>query len=201
MKLQGCLYAPRFLAGLADSGRQIQLRSFELMLEVSDNDDTSEQNLVKFFQAFQSLQELYISITYGSDTYNGISGSIIGHRSSLERLVYHERKIIPIDSDDDYGSYEDDDNYLHRLSYRDVGIEPDQDTTPFARNDFTMLLQNTSLECVGFCERPSALVCDLDLILELNFSNSNSGKENTASTNTTTNTTGSELEALAYPHW
>lgn len=196
LKLQGCRYTPKFLAGLADSGRQIQLRSFELMLEVSDNHETAEQDLAIFFQAFQSLLELYINITYSSDTYNGISGSIIGHRNSLERLVYHERKIIPIDSDDDYGSYEDDDKYLHRPSYRDVGIEPDQDITPFARNDFTRLLQNTCLKCVGFCERPSALVCDFDLSLDLNFSNSKSGKENTASTNTT----GSELEALAYPH-
>lgn len=196
LKLHGCLYAPKFLAGLADSGRQIQLRSFELMLEVSDNDETSEQNLARFFQAFQCLQELYINITYSSDTYNGISGSIIGHSNSLQRLVYHERKIIPIDSDDDYGSYEDDDNYLHRLSYRDLGIEPDQGITPFARNDFTRLLQNTCLECVGFCERPSALVCDFDLSLDLKISDSKSGKEITASANPTR----SELEAIAYPH-
>jgi hypothetical protein len=169
LKLHGCLYAPQFLAGLADSGREIQLRSVELAVEVSDNDEGSEQNLARFFQAFQCLQELYISITYSSDTYNGISGSIIGHRNSLQRLVYHEKKIIPIDSDDDYGSYEDDNNYLHRLSYKDVGIEPDQDITPFARDDFTRLLQDTFLECIGFCERPRALVCKFDGSINLKF--------------------------------
>jgi hypothetical protein len=132
------------------------------MLELLDYDEARERNLAKIFHAFQGLQELYINITYSSDTYRGIYESISSHGTSLRRLVYHERKRIPIDDDDDYGSYEDDDNYQRRLDYRDIDIEPDQDVTPFARNDFTKLLQNTHLECVGFCERPSNLVREFD---------------------------------------
>lgn len=144
-----------------DLGRRIQLRSLELILKISDADEAYERDLDRFFQACQSIQELYVNVSYGSDTYNPVSGSIATHCTSLRRLIYHERMRITLDSDDDYGSYEDDDNYQCRLDYGDFDIEPDQDVTPFARNDFIKLLQNAQLKCVGFCERPGALVCNI----------------------------------------
>lgn len=158
LRLQKCRNTPAFLAGLANSGHQIRLHTLEVVLTL-DYDDDCEENLGKFLETFQSLQELYIQITYSGDTYSGVSQSIFSHRASLRRLVYHERQKLSLDSDDDYGSYEDNDNYQHQLGYTQVGVDPDQDITPFAREDFYKLLRGTSLECVGFCERPSALVC------------------------------------------
>lgn len=151
-----------------DLGGRIQLRSLELILKISDADEACERDFDRVFQACQSIQELYFNVIYGSNTYNPVSGSIATHCTSLRRLIYHERMRITIDSDDDYGSYEDDDIYQRRLDYGDFDIEPDQDVTPFGRSDFTKLLQNEPLTCVGFCERPGALVCDIFQCLVLN---------------------------------
>lgn len=158
MKLQECINTPAFLAGLVDSGCLIQLRTLELTIKESDHELNWEEDISKFFRAFHSLQELYVQITYHGATYRGISGSISCHCASLRRLVYHERQSLPLDSDDDYGSYEDDDDYQNRLNYRDIGLDSDQDMTPFAKSNFPQMLQNTHLECVGLCERPASLV-------------------------------------------
>ncbi|EFR02411.1 hypothetical protein MGYG_05407 [Nannizzia gypsea CBS 118893] len=94
LKLQECAGTSAFLKALSNSTQQLRLRSFQLMLNIRDqslNVDLSHTlpgAITKFLMAFQSLEDLYFSIT--DTTLNNIDyRAIRNHYPTLRRLVLH----------------------------------------------------------------------------------------------------------------
>lgn len=149
LKLQNCRDCAKFLLALIDSDKIIRLKLFHLSI---DDRDPKEAPVNKFLEAFEGLEELGLLIKPGMATPK-YWNSVIHHKSTLKRFVYHERCF----------------NYDTRLSGRGDEHKEFVDNLPFTEREdstadnieasFGELLAWSGLECLALCDDLGSLVC------------------------------------------
>ena len=90
LKLWNCPGAYELLKDFAESDLEIELTSFEFVDDADGNCDDIDIYLVDFLNAFAGLKDLYLLVR-GPANWHYIGLGIISHKSSLTRLVIHDR--------------------------------------------------------------------------------------------------------------
>lgn len=97
LALWDCPEVLAFLDLLSDSAFPLQIKRFELCCDntVQKNETQRDlEQLLRFLLSFKGLIDLHLRLSGFRDT-EYMHSAIAHHRSSLKRLIYHERKIIP----------------------------------------------------------------------------------------------------------
>lgn len=112
LTLRNCPNQLRLLHSLSTSHHPPQLKRFEacfdfLLYEPGEQQYSSV--VARFLCSFRGLQDLYLRLSNFPESEFCIQDGIRHHQSTLKTLIYHERKLIPIDAD---GLFEDDRDVL-----------------------------------------------------------------------------------------
>jgi len=89
LKLWNCQGTFDLLDNIVDSQQIIRLDSLELVVNAKQHTDLEEISTSKFLQAFSGLRDLYLLLPLLE--WDVIANSVIGHLSTLKRLVLHAR--------------------------------------------------------------------------------------------------------------
>ena len=148
LKLQNCRGCAEFLLALIDADKILRLKMFHLSI---DDRDTKEAPVNKFLEAFEGLEELGLLIKPGMATPN-YWNSVIHHKSTLKRFVYHERryKYHALSSREDSYEFLDDQPFTQRED------RPEN----YSEASFGELLAWSGLECLALCDDLASLVCN-----------------------------------------
>ena len=126
----------RPLGNIVDSQQIIRLDSLELVVNAKQHIDLEEISTSKFLQAFSGLLDLYLLLPIlGWDV---IANSVIGHLSTLKRLVLHARTI------DIY------DELIHFEEHRDGDVD--------WNNELACILLRANCDMVGIGNPPAFMV-------------------------------------------
>ena len=100
LKLHRCKDTHLLLRAIVHAAQSLKLESLDLMMEdFATKQDWGGSGLTAFLQSFNSLQQLYLSITpSGEITTEQYFESILCHASTMKRLVYHEMTLHQPDS-------------------------------------------------------------------------------------------------------
>lgn len=110
LTLRNCPQVLNFLGLLADSVFPLQIKRFELCYDDTIQKTETQRDLgqlLRFLVSFEGLIDLHLRLS-GFEDAESMHSAIGHHCSSLKRLSYHERKIIP-------GNYEDLDYMRDRI--------------------------------------------------------------------------------------
>jgi hypothetical protein len=102
LKLWNCQGTFDLLDNIVDSQQVIRLDSLELVVDAREHTDLEEIPTSKFLQAFSGLRDLYLLLPILE--WNVITNGVMGHLSTLKRLVLHARTI---DMDDESDRFEE----------------------------------------------------------------------------------------------
>lgn len=92
LNLRNCSNAGSLLSKWVDSGNPIKLSSLELVVQSRSIEDDDDGRIISFISSFKGLTSLHLLIS----AKEGVTGDrywpcIYHHRSTLTRLIYHER--------------------------------------------------------------------------------------------------------------
>jgi len=96
LQLRNCPASLELLETLLEQGITLKLKSFELAIDwdclhhYQDFDEARTEVIFRFLDSFQGLEDLFLLLTQPLEWYL-IVNSIGNHRSTLKRLVVHER--------------------------------------------------------------------------------------------------------------
>ncbi|THC87006.1 hypothetical protein EYZ11_013549 [Aspergillus tanneri] len=62
-------------------------------------DPSASLTIIDFLLSFHGLQHLYLKVANFPRSVHGFQDAIYHHRSTPQSLVYHERQLVPIDTD------------------------------------------------------------------------------------------------------
>ncbi|TRX92264.1 hypothetical protein FHL15_006879 [Xylaria flabelliformis] len=142
LKLRLCPGWSSFLRTLYESGRGVNLKSFELKNSIDLTDDFEEYDISDFLNSFTGLEELYLSVVDPSSPFL-LWKAALHHSSSLRRMVYQVRT-ENVFGDSKYCGEEED---LINLSMRSIK----------AWKRLTYHLGALDLECLGLTCPPFRL--------------------------------------------
>jgi len=140
LKLRNCPGTNALLEMLVDSDQTIRLTSLELVVRsLYPEESTSRPAACRFLQMFHGLKDLFMLVDAPESATETYWRAVLYHKSTLRRVVYHERCV---DLDDESPNLE---------LPMDNGLKWDRsmfDSFP-----------GSDLECVGLCDSPVYLVC------------------------------------------
>ncbi|OJJ65594.1 hypothetical protein ASPBRDRAFT_79703 [Aspergillus brasiliensis CBS 101740] len=126
----------RFLQLLARAKDPLSLQHFEFCSDyLRDSEDRlASSAIVEFLLSFRDLRRLYLKVVNFPRFLPGLGDAIKHHRATLHGLVFHERRLMPIDAE----------RILEDL--RDVNM---------ASPNIPQILRHSSPVALGFCLRPA----------------------------------------------
>ncbi len=140
LKLRNCPGTNALLEMLVDSNQTIRLTSLELVLcSLYPEESTSRPAACRFLQMFHGPKDLFLLVDAPESVTETYWRAILHHKSTLRRVVYHERCV---DLNDGSPNFE---------LPMDNGLKWDRsmvDSFP-----------GSDLECVGLCDSIVYLVC------------------------------------------
>ena len=158
LKLHNCRGILIFLSTIVNAGAAalLKLKSLELIMKdhaVERDDGTMESPLTRFLQSFKGLEELYLMLhsdIIGPDRWVSCYwDSILHHSSTLKRLIYHERALVPPDPDTAIISFGD--LYADNTLYRSPSSDDDT-TDSYINHVYNTALAQMQLECFGIAD-------------------------------------------------
>ena len=141
LTLRDCPNVLRFLRSLSGSRISLNLREFELCCDFllhEPDDDCEFSSVVKFLFSFRGLQHLRLRLSNFPELGFRVEDAIRHHRPTLESLVYHQRRLAPIDNE---GLFED-----------------DRDVSPVWIPDLPAIVDLCRVTTLALCANPSAAV-------------------------------------------
>ena len=141
LKLWNCPHSLDLLQTIVSGAHAMRLRSFELVLDVGRyseqeiHGDVFHRIISGFLNAFRGLEDVYLMLTDYTD-WRTIFHAIMGHVSTLDRLVTHERQDV---GDEEWAAKVDSRMPLSK------GLQD--------------LYQNANLTCLGTCAQSCDWVC------------------------------------------
>lgn len=124
LKLWNCPFSYQLLEAITKSNLAIRLTSFEIVANADDVIRDLSVGVQDFLERFEGLKDVYLMLR--TTQWTNIAEGILHHKSTLKRLVVHERKL-----------------YSNEVE-RDGGI--------LWPKELEIVLQETSLECFGICD-------------------------------------------------
>ena len=156
LKLHNCAGILTFLLTIVSAGLIMRLKSLELIIAdvAVEHDGILESPLINFLQSFEGLEEIYLMLRaesfrpkhWPSYYWN----AILHHKSSLKRLIYHERRPIPTVLTGTGNEWVD--NGLWRFPRLRV---PDYDgdfTESFNNHIYNTAVAEMQLQCLGIAD-------------------------------------------------
>lgn len=122
LKLHNCPYSSALLEATVDSSQAIKPTSLELVVDEED-ECFGLRAVSRCLEAFEGLQNLYILIHNPEDITHSYWHSILHHRLTLKRLVYHERS-TNLDEDADRSELSCDDELSGASGMYSLSHEP-----------------------------------------------------------------------------
>ncbi|KAK2855751.1 hypothetical protein FQN49_004880 [Arthroderma sp. PD_2] len=154
LKLRFCYGWEGFLAHMKDLNSQIGIKSLEVQYSSKYECDAyeyptydGEHPLLAFIRAFDGLEELFISTGTPSNTLD-IWKAALSHKSTLKRLVHHQREF---NADVEFADFLGDGN--SKNFSLDSG-----DPRMLMQDPLRYPLASFNLECFGICCEPKYLV-------------------------------------------
>ena len=92
LKLWNYLGSSELLERLAKFGKAIRLTSFEFTADNMDYVDSDTEPIIVFLEHFQGLRDIYLLLP-GPVGWDFIGRGILNHKSTLRRLLMHDRTI------------------------------------------------------------------------------------------------------------
>lgn len=110
LTLWDCPNELHFLQLLARSGRPVSLRHFEISSDYlhASGERLALGALVEFLLSFRGLHYLYLKISNFPQFLPGLDDAIHHHQSTLRGLVFHERRLMAINSEQTFEELRDD---------------------------------------------------------------------------------------------
>ncbi|RDK41038.1 hypothetical protein M752DRAFT_284537 [Aspergillus phoenicis ATCC 13157] len=101
LTLRDCPNELHYLQLLARSSRPVSLRHFEISSDYlrESGERLAFIAIVEFLLSFRGLQYLYLKVSNFPQLLPGLDDAIHHHRSTLRGLVFHERRLMAIDSE------------------------------------------------------------------------------------------------------
>ena len=141
LTLRDCSNVLRFLRSLSGSRITLNLREFELCCDFllhEPDDDYEFSSVVNFLFSFRGLRHLRLRLSNFPELGFRVEDAIRHHRPTLESLVYHQRRLAPIDNE---GLFED-----------------DRDVSPVWIPDLPAIVDLGRVTTLALCANPSAAV-------------------------------------------
>jgi hypothetical protein len=142
LKLCDCSGTEKLLKGIISSGPNLKLASLEVQITEDVSNFDIGDTLMEFLSAFNGLEEIYLMYPGPTET-EDILCSLIHHKSTLRRLVLHQRATVI----DEESSMFEEEYDLTDLSVIDAASI--RSKNPFRELD---------LESIGICGHPSLVV-------------------------------------------
>ncbi|KAL5332505.1 hypothetical protein BJX70DRAFT_392936 [Aspergillus crustosus] len=110
LTLRDCPNELHFLRLLARSSRPVSLRHFEISSEYlrESGERLAFIAIVEFLLSFRGLQYLYLKISNFPQFLPGLDDVIHHHQSTLRGLIFHERRLMAVDSERIFEELRDD---------------------------------------------------------------------------------------------
>lgn len=141
LTLRDCSNQLHLLRWLSQSPASPQLEHFEACIDpllFEPGEDRGFAALVEFLFSFQGLKGLHLKLSNFPTWGLALQDAIRHHRSTLKRLVYHERQLERIDDD---GLFED-----------------DRDVLPYWISNLSGVVDLSRMTALAFCASPVAAV-------------------------------------------
>ncbi|GLA21385.1 hypothetical protein AnigIFM62618_010696 [Aspergillus niger] len=137
LTIRDCPNEQRFLQLLARAKDPLSLQHFEICSDyLRDSEDRlASIAIVEFLLSFRGLRRLYLKVANFPRFLLGLGDAIKYHQATLHGLVFHERRLMPIDAE---RLFED---------LRDVNM---------ASPNIPQILRHSSPAALGLCLRPAS---------------------------------------------
>lgn len=159
LTLRDCSNQLNLLRWLSRPPTSPQLEHVELCIDYllfEPGEDCAFDALVEFLFSFQGLKSLHLKLSNFPTWEFPLQNAIRHHRSSLKRLVYHERQLEQID---------------------DAGLFQEvRDVSPYWISNLSDIVDLSRMIALALCVSPSAAVCSLSTShdwMEANFLSTN----------------------------
>ncbi|KAE8155390.1 hypothetical protein BDV40DRAFT_283846 [Aspergillus tamarii] len=139
LTLRHCVNQRQLLRSLARAARLLQLRHVEVCsddLFQAPMDPPASLAIIDFLLAFQGLRHLHLQVSNLPVSLPGFGDALRHHQSTLQSIIYHERRLVPIDND---------------RTFEDV-----RDVSPSWAREMPQLLRHHPSTAMGLCLNPVA---------------------------------------------
>jgi hypothetical protein len=141
LTLRHCVNQLQLLRSLARSAGALRLRHVEVCsddLLQGPTDPSASLAVIDFLLAFRGLQHLHLQVSNFPLSLPGFHDAVRHHQSTLQSIIYHERRLVPIDND---------------WTFEDV-----RDVSPNWTREIPQLLYHSASAALGLCLSPVAAV-------------------------------------------